>query len=164
MHCGLNLTLQPVFRRNAFFKLRAASPLVGRGLAWAAPEVCNPGAPTTPAAALQALMDGNQDWASGNPQHPGLDAARRACLATNPQTPFASILSCSDSRCPPELLFDQGLGDIFVARVAGNTASGRLIDSLLFGTENLGSRLLFVLGTVPAVQWRRLSMVIRGPI
>ncbi len=141
--------------RRGFFRLgalaalaTAASPLLGRELAWATPEpeVCNPDAPETPAAALQALMTGNAAWAAGDPQRPGQDAERRACLADNPQTPFASILSCSDSRCSPELLFDQGLGDIFVARVAGNTASGRLIDSLLFGTENLGSVLLFVLG------------------
>jgi carbonic anhydrase len=125
----------------------AASPLIVRDLAWAKPpRVCNPEAPSSPAKALAALIKGNADWAAGKQQHPGEDAARRTCLARNPQTPFASILSCSDSRCPPELLFDQGLGDIFVARVAGNTASGRLVDSLLFGTEVLGTRLLFVLG------------------
>jgi carbonic anhydrase len=136
------------FRLGALAALAGATPvLFGRDLAQAqAPEVCNPNAPATPSAALQAWMDGNGDWASGNPQHPGLDAIRRACLANNPQTPFASILSCSDSRCPPEILFDQGLGDLFVARVAGNTASGRLIDSLLYGTSVLGTRLLFVLG------------------
>jgi carbonic anhydrase len=120
-----------------------------RRLWWAAiptPEVCNPSAPDTPAAALQALINGNANWAANEQVHPGEDPARRACLASNAQTPFASVLSCSDSRCPPELLFDQGLGDLFVARVAGNTASGRLIDSLLFGTEDLGTRLLFVLG------------------
>jgi len=92
------------------------------------------------------LVKGNADWAAGDQEHPGEDAMRRSCLATSQQTPFASILSCSDSRCPPELLFDQGLGDIFVARVAGNTASGRLVDSLLYGTDVLGTQLLFVLG------------------
>ena len=91
-------------------------------------------------------MQGNADWAAGTQTHPGEDAERRSCLADNLQTPFASILSCSDSRVPPELLFDQGLGDLFVARVAGNTASGRLIDSLLYGTDVLDTKLLFVLG------------------
>src|SRR5579863_2781310 len=111
-------------------------------------EVCNPGAPRTPATALAALIDGNTRWAAEEQEHPGEDTGRRVCLANpdNSQTPFASILSCSDSRVPPELIFDQGLGDLFVARVAGNTASGRLIDSLLYGTSNLGTRLLFVLG------------------
>lgn len=137
------------FRLGAFAALAtAASPLVARGQAWAkVPQpVCNPDAPTSPAEALAALVQGNADWAAGNQQHPGEDATRRSCLATSQQTPFASILSCSDSRCPPELLFDQGLGDLFVARVAGNTASGRLVDSLLYGTEDLGTQLLFVLG------------------
>jgi carbonic anhydrase len=135
------------FRLGAFAAIAtAASPLIVGKLAWADPMVCNPEAPTTPAAALAALMTGNGHWASGDQEHPGEDSARRGCLASNSQTPFASILSCSDSRVPPELVFDQGLGDLFVARVAGNTASGRLIDSLLFGTNVLGTQLLFVLG------------------
>jgi carbonic anhydrase len=91
-------------------------------------------------------MAGNQRWATETQQHPGEDAARRACLATNSQTPFASILACSDSRVSPELVFDQGLGDIFVARVAGNTAKGPLISTLLYGTAVLPSQLLFVMG------------------
>src|SRR5271156_1753574 len=66
------------------------------------------------------------------------DRARNA--ATQISTTFRT------SPCPPELLFDQGLGDLFVARVAGNTASGRLVDSLLYGTDDLGTQLLFVLG------------------
>ncbi len=123
----------------------AISPIIPRGYAMA-DEVCNPDAPTTPQAALTALLSGNARWASENQQHPGEDTERRTCLASSHQTPFASILSCSDSRVPPELIFDQGLGDLFVARVAGNTASGRLIDTLLYGTSVLPSQLLFVLG------------------
>ena len=124
----------------------AVSPMIRRNEALA--EVCNPEAPTTPAAALTALMAGNARWAAEEQEHPGEDTGRRVCLANpdNKQTPFASIISCSDSRVPPELIFDQGLGDLFVARVAGNTASGRLIDSLLYGTSNLGTPVLFVLG------------------
>jgi carbonic anhydrase len=149
------MDLQSSIGRRKFFRLgaaaalaTAASPLITQSLALAGPmdEVCNEGAPTNPVAALAALKKGNLAWANNDQTHPGEDPARRECLANNPQTPFASILSCSDSRCPPELLFDQGLGDLFVARVAGNTASGRLIDSLLFGTQDLGSQLLFVLG------------------
>ena len=122
----------------------AVSPMIRRDEALAT-EVCNPDAPTTPATALTALLQGNARWASENQQHPGEDSERRACLAdpNNHQTPFASILSCSDSRVSPELIFDQGLGDLFVARVAGNTASGRLIDTLLYGTSILGTPLLF---------------------
>ena len=137
-----------LFRFGALTVLSAAAaPLIHLGRAEAQSNtVCNPGAPTTPSAALAALMAGNANWAAGTQTHPNEDSARRTCLANNAQTPFASILSCSDSRCAPELVFDQGLGDIFVARVAGNTASGRLIDTLLFGTANLGSVLLFVMG------------------
>jgi carbonic anhydrase len=64
------------------------------------------------------------------------------------QSPFATILSCSDSRVPPELVFDQGIGDVFVARVAGNCAGGTLTESLYYGTKEqyLGALILFVLG------------------
>ena len=79
-------------------------------------------------------------------EHPGEDATRRVCVANNTQTPFAAIISCSDSRVPPELIFDQGLGDLFVARVAGNTATGKLVESLLYGTGALGALVLLVLG------------------
>ncbi len=142
-----SISRRGLFRLGALTVLTTAvSPMVRRNVALADSEICNPGAPTTPAAALTALMDGNARWALGDQEHPGEDTSRRTCLADNKQTPFASILSCSDSRVPPELIFDQGLGDLFVARVAGNTASGRLIDSLLYGTSNLGTPVLFVLG------------------
>ena len=66
----------------------------------------------------------------------------------NGQAPFATILSCSDSRVPPELLFDRGVGDLFIARVAGNCAHGTLTESLYYGTKDqyLGASILFVLG------------------
>jgi carbonic anhydrase len=142
-----NISRRGLFRFGALTVLSAAAaPLIHLATAEAQTTVCNPGAPTNPADALTALMAGNARWAAGDQTHPGEDSTRRTCLANNPQTPFASILSCSDSRTPPELIFDQGLGDLFVARVAGNTASGRLIDSLLYGTSNLGTQLLFVMG------------------
>jgi len=62
------------------------------------------------------------------------------------QSPFAAIISCSDSRVPPELVFDQGIGDLFVARVAGNVATGTLSESLYYGTSHLCAGLIFVLG------------------
>ena len=109
---------------------------------------CNPERPETPSGALEALMTGNANWASGNQKHPGEGSARRSCSANVkcPQTPFAAILSCVDSRVPPELLFDQGIGDLFIARVAGNSVVEILQDSLRYGTENLGALVLFVLG------------------
>lgn len=103
--------------------------------------------PGTPAEALRALSAGNARWASFTQCHPHEDAARRRAAASG-QSPFATILSCSDSRVPPELLFDQGIGDLFVARVAGNCAGGTLTESLYYGTKEqyLGSVVLFVLG------------------
>ncbi|HVA76540.1 MAG TPA: hypothetical protein VNF27_01525, partial [Candidatus Binataceae bacterium] len=81
--------------------MTAVSPMIRRDEVLANDVVCNPEAPTTPAAALTALMDGNARWALGDQEHPGEDTGRRVCLANNHQTPFASILSCSDSRVPP---------------------------------------------------------------
>jgi carbonic anhydrase len=107
---------------------------------------CNPHRPATPAAALDALVQGNMRWASLDQLHPGEDEQRRTCVAENAQTPFAAIISCSDSRVPPELVFDQGLGDLFVARVAGNGATGTLTEALYYGTNNLGALVLFLLG------------------
>lgn len=62
------------------------------------------------------------------------------------QKPFAAILSCADSRVPPELIFDQGLGDLFVVRVAGNVVKNTQVGSLEFAVEQLGARLIMVLG------------------
>src|SRR5438552_7978313 len=70
-----------------------------------------------PAEAISKLKEGNGRYTSGNLQHPGQTAVRRTELAKS-QHPFAVILSCSDSRVPPEIVFDQGLGDLFIVRVA----------------------------------------------
>jgi len=107
---------------------------------------CSETRPATPAAALQALLDGNQRWASGTERHPGKDFARRECVFVEGQTPYAAILSCSDSRVPPELLFDQGVGDIFVVRVAGNSTDKLGTQSLEYGVDHLGVEILMVLG------------------
>ena len=124
----------------------ALIPTIGVDKARAQNVICNPDRPTTPAGALAALVDGNDRWVTQTQEHPGEDATRRVCVANNTQTPFAAIISCSDSRVPPELIFDQGLGDLFVARVAGNTATGKLVESLLYGTDALGALALLVLG------------------
>src|SRR5947207_10361266 len=72
-----------------------------------------------PAEAISKLKEGNGHYTSGNLQHPGQTTERRTQLART-QHPFAIVLSCSDSRVPPEIVFDQGLGDLFIVRVAGN--------------------------------------------
>jgi carbonic anhydrase len=99
----------------------------------------------TPDQALQRLMEGNQRFVSGKVTHPSQSSARRSEISTG-QKPFAAILSCADSRVPPELIFDQGLGDLFVVRVAGNTVNEEGLGSLEFGTKVLGAPLLLVLG------------------
>ena len=75
---------------------------------------------SSPDAAKQLLIDGNRRFVSGKPLSKDLSITRRTDLMKNGQHPFAVIVSCSDSRVPPELLFDQALGDLFVIRVAGN--------------------------------------------
>lgn len=144
---GLVTALSPVLRLG---DTHAGPSTMGRPTPTPSPTptpvICNPNRPETPTDALQALIQGNSNWAGFNQIHPGEDSARRSCVAQNGQTPFAAIISCSDSRVPPELVFDQGLGDLFVARVAGNVGTGTLIESLLFGSSILGALLLFVLG------------------
>jgi carbonic anhydrase len=140
---GLATALSPVLRLSEAHADRPTKPTPSPT---PTPIVCNADRPSTPAAALEALIQGNEAWATLNQTHPGEDATRRACVAENGQTPFAAIISCSDSRVPPELVFDQGLGDLFVARVAGNGATGTLSEGLYFGTSILGSLVLFVLG------------------
>lgn len=96
--------------------------------------------------ALQRLMAGNQRFVQGAEVNQGRDTVRRAAVAEH-QTPFAIILGCADSRVTPEVLFDEGIGDLFLVRVAGNTASeASLVGSIEYGAAVLGSVLLMVLG------------------
>ena len=99
----------------------------------------------TPAGANEELLQGNARFASGHALHPRQDPGRRTELATS-QHPFAVILACSDSRVGPELLFDQGLGDLFVVREAGNVVDDHTLGSIEYGVEHLHSPLIVVLG------------------
>src|SRR5437773_9021646 len=98
-----------------------------------------------PAEAIAKLKEGNGRYTSGTTQHPGQTAERRTELA-NTQHPFATIVSCSDSRVPPEIVFDQGLGDLFVVRVAGNVIDDHGLGSIEYAVDHLGARLIVVLG------------------
>jgi carbonic anhydrase len=98
-----------------------------------------------PAEALSKLKEGNGRYTSGNLQHPGQTAERRTELAKT-QHPFAAIVSCSDSRVPPEIVFDQGLGDLFIVRVAGNVINDEGLGSIEYTVDHLGTRLILVLG------------------
>ena len=96
--------------------------------------------------ALERLREGNRRFVSDVRSHENLtNEARRSALASG-QEPFAIILGCSDSRVPAEIVFDQGLGDLFVIRVAGNIVAPSQIGSVEFAAERAGARLVVVLG------------------
>ncbi len=95
--------------------------------------------------ALSTLQSGNMRFFEGHPKHPNLDPARRALVAGG-QHPHTIIVSCSDSRVPPEEVFDQGLGDIFSVRNAGNVMTTEAIASVEYAIEHLGARFLVVMG------------------
>ncbi|HEV3265686.1 MAG TPA: carbonic anhydrase [Acidimicrobiales bacterium] len=95
---------------------------------------------------LARLVAGNDRFVSGNPTHQGRTSARQVELVDT-QSPYAIILGCSDSRVSPEIIFDEGIGELFVVRVAGNTAMDPiLLGSIEYSVEALGSVLLMVLG------------------
>jgi len=99
----------------------------------------------TPKDALQALLDGNARYVAAKAEHPDQTPDRRIEVASG-QHPIAIILSCSDSRVPPEILFDQGLGDLFVMRTAGNVLDDAVLGSIEYGVAELEVPLLIVLG------------------
>jgi carbonic anhydrase len=97
-------------------------------------------------AAISMLKDGNHRFVIGKQDHPNQGFDRRDSTAQKGQKPFASVLSCSDSRVPVEALFDQGIGDIFVIRVAGNVANVDEVASIEYGADHLGTPVVVVLG------------------
>lgn len=99
----------------------------------------------TPAQALQRLLDGNKRFAAGKARGPHRSLERVHELAAD-QKPFAALLSCADSRVPVELLFDQGFGDLFVVRNAGNVTAPQEFASLEYGAAVLGVKVMLVLG------------------
>jgi carbonic anhydrase len=120
-----------------------------------------------PDEAISRLKEGNGRFTSGNPQHPhesaeqrtqmaihshenlgmsAADAAKRRKELANAQHPFAVIVGCADSRVPPEIVFDEGLGDLFVLRVAGNVIDDHSLGSAEYAVDHLSVRLIVVLG------------------
>src|SRR5437867_8434407 len=147
--------------------------LLGANRLGQAADPAHPDQPlVAPADALSRLKEGNGRFTAGNPQHPHESADERKRMATdsyenagaiplgmtseqaakrraelaNSQHPFAIILSCSDSRVPPEIVFDQGLGDLFIVRVAGNVLNDEGLGSIEYAVDILGARLIVVLG------------------
>jgi len=99
----------------------------------------------TGAEALARLMEGNKRFVTRKAQHPDQTLAHLREVESG-QHPFAVVLSCSDSRVSPEIVFDQGLGDLFVIRVAGNVTDDTVIGSIEYAVEHLKAPLVVVLG------------------
>jgi len=95
--------------------------------------------------ALSRLIDGNSRFSRDQADRPNQTIERRQEVTTG-QKPFAVIVSCSDSRIPPEIVFDQGIGDLFVVRVAGNIVDDLALGSIEYAVEHLGAKLVMVLG------------------
>ncbi|BAY09845.1 carbonic anhydrase [Calothrix sp. NIES-2098] len=135
-------------RRN-FLKLGATGAfglmLAASDLLWQVKQAQASPQSLTPDAALQKLIEGNQRFVQHQPQYPDQSAARLLEVA-QAQHPFATILSCADSRVPAEIVFDQGIGDIFDVRIAGNIATPEALGSIEYAVTLLDSPLLMVLG------------------
>jgi carbonic anhydrase len=95
--------------------------------------------------ALKNLLDGNKRFINNNHRHTN-DSIETVKTLASGQSPYAIILTCSDSRLPPELLFDTGIGEVFVVRVAGNTTDQVILGSVEYAAEHLGTPLVMVLG------------------
>src|SRR6201993_4504053 len=96
--------------------------------------------------ALALLQEGNRRFVSDVSNRDAIGSGARPPELTPSQEPFAAILGCSDSRVPVEIVFDQGLGDLFVIRVAGNIVAPSQVGSVEFAAEQFGTRLVVVLG------------------
>jgi len=109
---------------------------------------CDEGSATglTPGEAISRLKEGNSRFCHDHCLHPHEDAKRRAQTAVEGQHPFAAVLACSDSRVPVEIVFDQGIGDIFSIRVAGNVCGVDELGTIEYVVEHLHAPLLVVLG------------------
>ncbi len=116
---------------------------LGQVLAPTAPAIAQNN--MTPDQALRQLMAGNQRFVAQKRKSPNQDVVRLTEVASG-QKPFAAILGCADSRVPSEIVFDQGLGDLFVCRIAGNIAVPEEIGSLEFGAAVLGAKVIMVMG------------------
>lgn len=139
-----NAAISPMMVRKP--RPRKVAP-VAKPAAVVPPPPAPPHAPEglDPEAAMARLVAGNERYVSGFSAHPNNDLMRRAKVAAG-QIPFATILTCADSRVAPELIFDQGLGDLFVCRVAGNVVDDALLASLEYSVIHLGSTLIMALG------------------
>lgn len=134
-------------RPSVFRTLRASALVALIGLI-ATPVAWANSAPSGVSAneALKRLKDGNARFVAGKPEHPHADAERRTETADKGQHPFATIVACSDSRVPVEAIFDCGIGDVFVIRVAGNVCGVDEVGTIEYGVDHLSTPVLVVMG------------------
>lgn len=107
--------------------------------------ICSSAFSIPPSDALQRLIEGNERYMEDELIHPDRSSDRRMEISEK-QKPFATIVGCSDSRVAPEIIFDQGLGDLFIVRLAGNVVDGVGLDSVEYSIKYLGSSLVLVMG------------------
>jgi len=136
--------------RRQFLRMAMVGSLAGLGTAagmeFATPRLALAQSKLSPDAALQELMDGNRRFTSGRLTAHEQDLAILKQHTIEKQEPFAGVLSCADSRVPVEFLFDQSIGHVFVARVAGNIVTPEIIASLEYGAAVLGTKVILVMG------------------
>ncbi|MER7479188.1 carbonic anhydrase [Streptomyces sp. NPDC126510] len=139
-------------RRTLLRTALTGAAALGAGLGAARPATAAPAGsgpaeprPGTPDEALRELAAGNRRWRAFRERHPHENPAIRRTLATA-QHPFAVVLGCIDSRVPPELVFDQGLGDLMTVRTAGEVLDEAVLGSVAYGVLELGIPLVVVLG------------------
>jgi carbonic anhydrase len=124
---------------------RGLVPALALVLAATPAHADTPAPAASPEQVLKRLLDGNHAFVSGGASCPGQSPARRTEVATA-QHPVAVIVGCADSRVPPETVFNQGIGDLFVVRVAGNVIDDSLLGSIEYAVEHFGVSLVMVLG------------------
>jgi carbonic anhydrase len=142
-------TPAPLSRRHllgATIAGTATSLIAAAGAGIALPSAARAQTAKSPAEALQALVDGNRRFVERKLTFYQDDLAILQQNTAEKQEPFASVLSCADSRVPVELIFDQSIGHVFVNRVAGNIATGEIIASIEYGAAVLGTKVIMVLG------------------
>jgi carbonic anhydrase len=136
--------------RRDFLRTATGGALAGlitaAGMEFAAPRPVLAQSTLSPDAALQQLLDGNRRFTSGRLTAFDEDLGILKQKTIEKQEPFAAVLSCADSRVPVELIFDQSIGHVFVARVAGNIATPEIIATLEYGAAALGTKVILVMG------------------
>ncbi len=149
-HAEAASSAQPLLSRRRLLRTSVAGAALGvlstAGIELAAPRKAMAQSTLSPDAALQMLMDGNKRFVERRLTFYEEDLSLLKANTAELQQPFASVLSCADSRVPVEILFDQSIGHVFINRVAGNIATSEIIASIEYGVAVLGTRTLMVLG------------------